>query len=171
MTELVPRREAVRLLQSDRRQTEKLLARLSPRALTTTGLGGDDWSPKDLVGHLESWEEHALAALDAWSGSEQAPIDRRLRELGGAKVNAEEVARKASRSVAKTLSSASATHDRLIAAIRALTDEQWSSPPTPRARSPLGHRVGQILVGAQDPFRHDDAHLHDLRAFADEHSR
>jgi hypothetical protein len=165
MTELVPRREAIKLLRADRRQIERLLARLSPKALATPGLGGGTWSPKDLVGHLESWEEHALAALDAWSLGKPAPIDRALRTDGTNAVNAAEVERKASRSLARTLSSASATHEALLDAIRGLSDEVWAAPPTPRIRRPLGVRVGQILIGTTEPFRHDEAHLADLRAF------
>jgi len=164
MTDLVPRREAIRLLQADRRATEQVLATLSTRALTTPGLGGGDWSPKDLVGHLESWEEHALGAIDAWSQGRPAPIDRALRERGAPAVNAEEVARKSSRSLAKTLSSASATHDELLAALRSIDDDVWRRPPTTRQRLALGVRVGQILAGPEDPFRHDQAHLPDLRS-------
>jgi hypothetical protein len=168
MTDLVPRREAIRLLRSDRRQVERLLAPMSPRALATPGLGGGTWSPKDLVGHLESWEEHALAAMDAWSRGEPAPIDRALRQRGTPRVNAEEVERKAARSLAKTLSSASGTHEMLLDALRRISDEAWAAPPTARIRVPLGARVGGILAGTTEPFRHDEAHLADLRGFAAE---
>jgi len=165
MPDLVPRREAIRLLQADRRQVERQLARLSSRQLTTAGVGGGEWSPKDLLGHLESWEEHALAALDAWSRGEPAPIDRVLRIDGLTRVNADGVSRKSSRSVAKALSSSTATHDALLAAIRAVDDEDWCAPPTQRARRALGERLGQMLTGSGGDFRHDRAHLGDLRTF------
>lgn len=167
MADLVPRSEAIRLLQSERRATEKLLASMSARALTTAGLGGGTWSPKDLVGHLESWEEHTLAALEAWADGRAAPIDRALRERGTAAVNADEVARKASRSLAKTLSSASSTYDALIAALRGIGDDAWARPPTARHRRPLGVHVGGLLAGTDRPFAHDGAHLHDLRSFSE----
>ena len=166
MTDLVPRREAIRLLQTDRRAIEAELARLSTRQIAAVGLGDGDWSPKDLLGHLESWEEHALAALDAWSRGKGAPIDRALRELGLTRVNDEEVARKASRSVARALSSSSATHEALLASIRTLSDTEWAAPATRRARKPLGARLGGILAGPGAPFRHADAHLGTLRTFA-----
>lgn len=166
MADLVPRREAIRFLQAERRATERLIASLSAKQLTTVGLGGGTWSPKDLVGHLESWEEHTLAALEAWAAGRGAPIDRALRERGTNAVNAEEVARKASRSLAKSLSSASSTHDALIAALRGITDEAWASPATSRQRRPLGIRVGGLLAGPEIPFAHDRAHLPDLRSFS-----
>jgi DinB family protein len=167
MVDLVPRREAIKVLQADRRATEAAIARLSPKQLTTPGLGGGPWSPKDLVGHLESWEQHAIDALYAWAEGHGAPIDRALRERGLKRVNADEVARKASRSVAKTLSSSAATHERLLAAIRAIDDAAWAAPATARARSPLGSRLGGILAGPDAPFRHDQAHLASLRAFGE----
>jgi hypothetical protein len=167
MTDLVPRREAIRLLQADRRAIERAIATMSSRRLTTAGLGGGDWSPKDLVGHLESWEEHTLAALAAWAEGRGAPIDRALRERGTAAVNADEVARKTSRSLARTLSSASATHDELIRTLRAIDDQTWALPATPRQRRPLGARVGGLLAGPDLPFAHDRAHLPDLSAFSE----
>ena len=168
MSALVPRREAMRLLQVDRRAIERALARLSSRQLSTPGLGGGEWSPKDLLGHLESWEEHALAALDAWERGAGAPIDRALREDGLTRVNNDEIARKASRSVAKALSSSTATHDELLAAIRAIPDPRWAAPPTRRSRTALGVRLGQFLTGESAPFRHDQAHVASLRAFGAE---
>jgi hypothetical protein len=38
------------------------------RSATITG---GYWSAKDLVGHLTSWEEHALGALAAWRRGER----------------------------------------------------------------------------------------------------
>lgn len=68
-----------------------------------------------------------------------------------------------------TLASAAATHERLVAAIEALSDGAWRAPATSRGRVALGHRLGQILVGTRDPFAHDSAHLKDLRAFVEQH--
>lgn len=163
------RRAAIARLRAEREEILELLGRLPARALTRPGLGGGEWSPKDLVGHLESWEEHALAALEAWARDEPAPIDRALRAQGTTAVNAAEVRRKSRRSVGVTLASAAATHERLITAIEGLSDRAWRSPATSRGRVALGHRIGQILVGTRDPFAHDSAHLRDLRAFAEEY--
>jgi hypothetical protein len=166
---LIARDEAIHILSTQRAEVLALVARLLPSARTAAGLGGGDWSPKDLLGHLESWEEHALAAMEAWSRGERAPIDAALRRDGLNTVNAREVARKARRPFSAQLTSTIATRERLVTEIRDMTDERWASLPTPRGRKPLGHRVGQILVGTEVGFRHDDAHLPDLREFADDH--
>jgi hypothetical protein len=170
-TEAPSRRDAIRRLIEERDRMLALIDRLPPRALARPGLGGGEWSPKDLIGHLESWEEHALSAIAAWGRDEPAPIDRALREQGLTRVNLAEVARKARRSVPAAFASAAATHERLLGVIRGLPAERWSAPATSRGRAPLGRRVGQILVGTRDPFAHDSAHLKSLRAFVEEHGR
>ena len=54
-TDQVPsRRRAIRIVDEGMRETFALYDRLLPRDRTTTGLGGGDWSPKDLLGHLEA---------------------------------------------------------------------------------------------------------------------
>ena len=162
------RADAIRILTEQRREVLALLGGLTARARTRRGLGGGEWSAKDLLGHLESWERHAIDALAAWDRGEPAPIDAALRADGVHEVNRRAVAAQARRSYASIATSAADTHLALIDAIRGITDERWSAPASPRGRKPLGHRLGQILVGA-DLFAHDRAHLRDLRSFVEAH--
>ena len=165
------RRRAIRILDDGRAAVNDLLDRLPTRALSRPGLGGGDWSPKDLVGHLESWEEYAIEALDAWAAGRGVPIDREVWSRGTSTVNVEAVARKASRSAAEMRRRAERTHAELIRRVEAMTDARWRAPGTPRARTPAGARLGGILGGPSGDFRHAEAHLKDLRAFVDEHGR
>jgi hypothetical protein len=158
------RDDAIRILTEQRAETLALLERLPPRARTRPGLGGGAWSPKDLLGHLESWEQHALDALAAWDRNERAPIDLALRREGLTSVNRREVERKATRSYPSIVARAARTHARLLDAIGSMSDQRWHAPATSRGRKPLGHRLGQLLVGV-GPFGHDQAHLPSLRAF------
>jgi len=162
------RENAIRSLRDQRRETLALVDLLPARARTRPGLGGGEWSPKDLLGHLESWEHHALDALQAWARDERAPIDVALYRDGITAVNLKEVRRKARRSFPAITSSAAATHEQLCAAIEQMTDERWGAPATSRGRKPLWHRLGQLLVGA-GPFGHDAAHHRSLRAFVHLH--
>jgi hypothetical protein len=172
MSALEPGRdEAIRILRTDRLKTRDLLQRIPDRSITTAGLGGGDWSPKDLIGHLESWEQHALDAIDAWSHGGVAPSDRALRTMGLDDFNLAEVRRKEGWSMARTADSAAATHRRLLAALGAFSDAAWVAPPTKRSRRALGTHLGGILGGPGGPFRHDLAHHPDLEAFAAEHMR
>ena len=161
---MIGRAEAIGRLREQRTITVALVDELSPRARTTPGLGGGEWSAKDLLGHLESWERHALDALAAWDRDEPAPIDRAFRTTSLNEINRREVERKARRSFRAIAESAERTHRELIDAIDAIDDEAWGRPATSRGRKPLGHRLGQILVGA-GPFGHDAAHHPSLEGF------
>src|SRR2546428_12346672 len=103
------RTEAIRILQRDRRTTLGLLQRLPARAITTRGLGGGDWSPKDLIGHLESWEQHALDALEAWARGDPAPSDVALRSAGLNALHRAEAERKPRSAAAQAMDKAAAT--------------------------------------------------------------
>ena len=165
------REEAISILAEGHRAVHELIALLPEDALTRRGLGGGDWSPKDLVGHLASWEEHALRALDAWDLDERAPIDGDLYTRGTNAVNADAVAKKARLTVDEVWHEAAITHSSLIDSIARMTDSRWASPATSRGRKPLGHRVGQILGGPAGGFRHAQAHLKTLSAFVTDTGR
>jgi hypothetical protein len=85
-------------------------------------------------------------------------------------INRREVERKARRSFRAIAESAEGTHRDLIDAIDAIDDEAWDRPATSRGRKPLGHRLGQILVGV-GPFGHDAAHHPSLERFVRDRRR
>lgn len=171
MTVEVPsRRAALRLIVEGRARTSDLIDRLPQDLLTRPGLGGGEWSPKDLIGHLASWEEYALDALASWERGERAPIDDLQFTVGTNRINRQNVERKASWSVARVRREAQRTHAELLETIERLTDARWRDPATPRGRKPLGVRLGGILGGPAGPFRHDEAHRASLVALI-EHTR
>ena len=150
MAQPVPTRtEAIRILERDRRTTLGMLQRLPARAITTRGLGGGDWSPKDLIGHLESWEQHGLDALEAWARGEPAPSDVALRNIGLNGLNRAEVERKSRWSAVKSLTSAGETHQRIVAAIRSSPTSAGSLPP----RDGLAGRSGGASGGSSEGRR------------------
>jgi hypothetical protein len=163
------RDDAIRLAREDRERTDALLASIDPSAFATTGLGGGTWSPKDLVGHLETWEENALAAIDAWDRGEPAPIAAELQSLGTDEFNRRAVQRKASMTADETRTSAAATHARMLERFAALSDERWSSAPIEGDDATVGTRLGSALGGELGLFRHDPDHWPDLESFAAAH--
>lgn len=167
--DLPTRRRAIRVLEGGRARIDELLDRLPRAALGLPGLGGGSWSPKDLLGHLTSWEEFALDALEAWDRGERAPIDELQFTVSTSRINAQNVERKAAWSYARVRREAERTHERLLATIGGLSDARWRAPATPRGRRPLGARLGAILGGPAGPFRHDEAHLRSLAAFVADH--
>jgi hypothetical protein len=161
----ITRTEAIVRLSTDRAALSAILEQVSRRDLERAGLGGGDWSPKDLIGHLAAWEEHGLGALDAWARGMPAPVEVALRQVGLTRVNRDELLRKAPMDLVTIRRDAARVHANLIAAIEVTPDDRWVRPPVPRARLPLGTKLGRILAGAGGPFHHDAAHLPDLRAF------
>jgi hypothetical protein len=158
------RREALWILERGRSETLALIESLPRSALATRGLGGGDWSPKDLIGHLASWEEYALDALAAWDRGERAPIDALQFTVSTSRINRQNVEAKAGWSLARVLRESERTHAELLAAIEGLSDARWRRPATERGRAPLGRRLGNIL-GGRGLFDHDETHHESLRAF------
>jgi Mycothiol maleylpyruvate isomerase N-terminal domain len=165
------RRRAIRFVDEGMREVFSLYDRLPPRARTTPGLGGGEWSPKDLLGHLESWQEYAIDAIDAWNEGHGPAIDAVIWSTSTSAVNREAVAAKASRGPAAQRRSAGTTHTRLMEQLEAVGDRRWRRPGTVRGRTPVGKRLGDLLGGTPGQFRHAEAHLPQLRAFVEERGR
>jgi hypothetical protein len=160
------RERAIAILEEGHDVIGSFIDAMDPPTLVRPGVGGGDWSPKDLIGHIASWEEHALDALDSWDRNQPAQVNRDLRTLGTDEVNARAVAAWAELDTAEVRARAQASHVRLIRRIEGISDEAWSSPPTAKGRRPLSERLGSILGGPGGDFRHADAHLLDLDEFA-----
>jgi Mycothiol maleylpyruvate isomerase N-terminal domain len=167
---LPSRRQALRILEQGHGSVGELLDRLPRSAMTTPGLGGGEWSPKDLIGHLESWQEYALQALDAWDEGHGPAIDGELWSTSTSKVNQAAVVRKAGRSLSEMRRHADRTYASLAARIEAMSDRRWRQPGTPRGRKAVGERLGSYLGGPAGPFRHAEAHLPQLRLFVERHA-
>ena len=161
----------MRILDDGMREVFTLYDRLPPRGRTTPGLGGGEWSPKDLLGHLESWQEYALEALDAWQEGHGPVIDAVIWSTSTTVLNGDAVARKAARRAADQRRRAEATHDRLMARLEGFGDARWHRPGTPRGRTAAGARLGGMLGGPAGHFRHAEAHLRQLRPLVEEHAR
>lgn len=162
------RRQAIRILEQGRAITLDLIERLPRAELARPGIGGGTWSPKDLIGHLASWEEYALDALAAWARGERAPIDDLQFTVSTSRINAQNVERKVSWSLTRVRRDSERTHVELLEAIGALTEARWRAPATERGRRPLGLRLGGILSGPGGPFRHDEGHHRSLRSFVEQ---
>ena len=72
---MTTRTEAIDILDAGHARIRRLLKQIPPHWIARAGVGGGEWSPKDLLGHLCFWEEKVLEALAAWDAGERAPID------------------------------------------------------------------------------------------------
>jgi hypothetical protein len=148
------------------RQYQDLLTSLADADWERSGtIGGGDWSLRDLVGHIMSWEELALGAI--YSAEADRPLP--LPDKGIDEINREMVARQGQLPLEELRQRATRTHAQLIQTISALPPASWVMPVGVGDDPPLelGELVGRLL-GAQDhPFGHLTAHLGDLRSFAE----
>jgi hypothetical protein len=166
MTE-VGRERALETVAEGDRSVEALTAGLTDDELERPAtIGGGDWSAKDLLGHLTQWEEFALETIDAWRRGE-APFVHATPK-GVDELNAAAVAAKADRSPQDIRTQARQVHDRLLAVMRGISDEEWRSPAPFDAGDgrTLSAFLGGVLGAPQRPFGHAYAHLADLEAYA-----
>ena len=171
---MISRDEAVGLLEQQHSAVAELLSELDDDAFARRGtMGGGEWSAKDLVVHLGSWEEIAIGVIDAF-GRDERPAMEDAFEGGGAtdRINDEEVERFRDADPRSVLTRFEDVHRRLVAEIRRMSDEAWSSPyPYDPDDDTLGQRVGSLVGSDGGGFTHASAHLADLRAYVDSIAR
>jgi hypothetical protein len=151
---------------------EALFARLSNEQMETPAtIGGGDWSPKDLRGHIAFWEELAAEAASAWRDARRPGAEDIF--AGGAEAvdaaNARNYERTRAQSVDEVDTRARRAHADVLSLLDNLSDEEWASkaPYQTERRRTLGEMLGSILGAPTRPFGHAFAHLDDLRAYVD----
>jgi uncharacterized protein (TIGR03083 family) len=161
------REQAIATVDEGDRAVEALTSGLEDDQLVRPAtIGGGDWSAKDLLGHLTQWEEFALETIDAWRRGEAPFVESTPKGID--ELNADAVAAKVHRSPQDVRAEAREVHDRLVAAMRGISDDEWRSPPPfdTGDRRALWAFLGGVLGAPQRPFGHAYAHLADLEAFA-----
>jgi len=165
MTELQPlwktptRAQAVEVLRACRAVTDGLLAPLTPDQLTApTPLGDGTWSIKDLLGHLSSWEARALVV----AGARPTPDEPTFTNVND--LNAHHLARTRAMSLDDVRAEYDDVRSALLAAIEAMSDEQWHEKvPAGKGRSARALVIAKLLNGNKHGFlAHDLAHRADL---------
>jgi hypothetical protein len=163
--------QAASILEEGAAALDALLGRLDEAAGGARGtIGGGAWSARDLVGHIETWEQVALDTVEDVLAGRPPRIRQVVTDMASLdRFNAAEVERKAARGWAEALASFHKTHDRLLRTIRGLGPDEWGRRPAGReegeAARTLGEEVGSSLGAPGKPFRHVWAHLDDLAAF------
>jgi uncharacterized protein (TIGR03083 family) len=107
-------------------------AGLSERQLTQPGVTGD-WSVKDILAHVTTWEEEALHHLPGILEGKRPPRYSVL--YGGIDAfNALKTEENRRRSLAEVLARLDETHARLVAYVAAAPDEQFTTETRFRRR-------------------------------------
>jgi uncharacterized protein (TIGR03083 family) len=99
-------------------------AGLSDAQLTTPGVAGE-WSVRDVLAHVTTWDEEALKYLPLIISGGRPP---RYASFGGLDAfNARTMAAKRALSLAEVLDQFDETHQRLVAYLRTVPDEQFTT--------------------------------------------
>ncbi len=163
--------EAAETIARGHRDVRSLLAGITVEELEEPAtIGGGEWSAKDLVGHLTTWEEIALSAIEEWRRGERPAIEDTFAAAGGDVLNADEVARKSVVPVQEILGHSDDVNGRLVVVLRSIRAEDWDQPAAyadREAETTLGSLLGAILGSETRPFQHLLAHQRDLRAFSE----
>lgn len=170
------REEAVSILEEGQARLRELLDPVPEADLVReASIGGGEWSAKDLIGHIATWEELALRSLEEWRRGEIPWVEHEegpFRGPGTEHVdafNAKAVDEKRRDSLEEVRQKSDETHQKLVAAIVGLSDEEWrakaSYPTEGGRRNRLVTLLGAILGAPKGPFAHAFAHLPDVEAF------
>ena len=173
---IVGRLEALARLREGQERMDALLARLKGKELTRPAtIGSGDWSAKDLIGHIATWEELAVGSIRAFE-SHRTPWPERKGGVFSAATsgkisafNARTVGQKRGLSLREVKAAARRTHQELLSSIESLSDEDWKAKafyPTPNnRRRTLAALLGAVLAANTGPFCHNLDHLPDLEAY------
>ena len=126
-------------------------ADLSPEELEQPGVVGD-WSIKDILAHVTTWEAESLEQLPVIARGER-PASYKALYGGIDAFNEQTTARKRSLSLAEVLEQLDATHRRLVDYIAAAPHEQFTT------KSRCYRRLGW------DSFKHYPQHEQAIRAW------
>ena len=163
------RDEAISTLDGLHHDVLRLLAKVPEGEHATPGLGGGDWSVKDLLGHLAFWEELAVQAVEAWQMGERPRVEAYFAEGsdGIDRANAANQERKAAWDYEEVRADADATHATLLGLIRDMSDEEWrgKAPYETERRDTMVSMLGSIVGAPKTPFGHASAHMADLESF------
>lgn len=114
------RRQLLRRLERQWHDLNQSYAGLSEAAMTEGGAVGD-WSLKDVLAHVTTWEEETLKALPLLMESKRPP-----RYGGVNRFNAEQTARSRGLTLAQVLRQFAETHQRLLAFLQTVPESHFT---------------------------------------------
>ncbi|MDB5074675.1 MAG: hypothetical protein JWO42_854 [Chloroflexi bacterium] len=145
------------------RRFDTAIAGLDEAALTVPGVVGE-WSIKDLVGHVASWEQRAVQHVERWRRGEPPEVGA----VSTDEYNAREAERRHGWTLAKVMDDAADTRLSLRAALTSITDAEWATVITIEERvRTRGEWIGGALGGDEGPGTHAAEHAMEIRAWRD----
>jgi len=172
MLAVTTREQALGILQGEHTALRDLADGLDREAFVRPAtIGGGDWSAKDLLAHVTTWEEIALRTIEEWRSGEKPWIEATPKNADD--INAETVVQKAKMSADDVRAEFERVHAELVGKIRDFTDDEWATESFWEAEraTTFGAVLGAVLAAPRRPFAHVSAHLADLEAYVASASR
>jgi hypothetical protein len=154
-------RELLTVVEDSWRQLDAAIDGLDEKTMVEPGVV-EEWSVKDLLGHVVAWEQVALKRVDRWRKGEG------FDDLIGGSVdvfNAAESARRRQMFLNEIRDEMAESRRQLRALLESLSDDEWNVVITSGDRSEtLGAWVGGDLYG-EGPGNHAAEHAGHIRAW------
>lgn len=142
-------------------ELDAAIAGLDEAALSEPGVVGQ-WAVKDLLGHVTSWEQQALAEIEQWQRDERITA---ITSEGVDSFNAAEAERRRGWTIAAIRAEHAATRERLRVAASSLPAIAWTSVVQAGGKQrTLGELVAGTL-GGDGPGDHAAEHARQIRAW------
>ena len=142
-------------------ELENILAPLDSEQLTTPGVNGD-WSIKDILAHLTTWQHYLVIRLQAAVRNERPAIQGILSEDEGTaidKLNAGFYEENKSRPLNEVIADFRTTYRQIVEAVQALNGEDLFEPR--RFAWMKGNALWELVAG--DTYEHYQEHLQSIQ--------
>ena len=139
---------------------EALLAPLNADQLTAPGVNGD-WSIKDILAHLVSWQKRTLAYLDAAARQGKPDIEGISSDAEMNNLNARFYAGNKSRPLADVLADFKNTYAQVVETVQVVSEEDLIDPN--RFAWLRGDPLWELVAG--NTYEHIDEHIGSIQAW------
>jgi DinB family protein len=156
-------RALLAIVEDSWRRLDAAVAGMDDAALSEPGVVGE-WSVKDLLGHVATWDQRAIEHIERWLRGEPPA----LTGVSTDDFNAREAARRHGWTPTQVRADAAETRQRLRAALASIGDAEWATVITVDGRRrPAGEWIGGTLSGDEGPGSHAAEHAAEIRAWRD----
>ena len=122
---MITKQENLQQLRESRARLDEALARLTPEQLLQPGVVGE-WSVKDIMAHVISWEQHLLSDYGKLFSGEEVREFESNDEINA--INAATYARYRDIPLPEIRAEFERSYQQVVAWLEAATDEQLSTP-------------------------------------------
>lgn len=127
MVDQMNKKELLTMLESERSRWDDLIATLSKEQLSTPGVVGQ-WSVKDMISHLTTWESRPIAWLEAVRDDGRPQAAPWSPDLTEEQVNAWIWQTNRERPLDQVLAESKRSHQELVSLIRSTSEEDLITP-------------------------------------------